>query len=53
MKISEYIETPSGIGRFVYYDSIRSVVVVEMGYRYLVEFPASACYVIFKEEVEA
>jgi hypothetical protein len=48
MKISEYVETPSGIGRFVYYDHVNQIVVVEMDYSYLVKFPADKCYVIFE-----
>jgi hypothetical protein len=39
-----WIYTPGGPGKFVLYDPTRQVVVVEVDYSHLVEYPASECF---------
>ena len=46
------IKTPSGVGKFVQFDNVSQMVIVEMDYQYLAAFKASECYPIRKEEVK-
>lgn len=45
-----WIKTPGGVGKFVSFDPMKKVVLVEMDYAYLVEYDASECYLY--EEVK-
>lgn len=45
-----WIKTPGGVGKFVSFDPMKKVVLVEMDYAYLVEYDAAECYVY--EEVK-
>ena len=40
------IETPGGPGRFVEFDGVAKMVVVEMDHSNLVAYPAEECFII-------
>lgn len=44
-----YIETPGGVGRFVEYDGATQTVMVEMDNMFLVQYPATVCFLVDKE----
>ena len=46
------IETPDGLGRFVEYDGVAKMAIVEMDHSWLVAYPAEESYIIQDEREE-
>ncbi len=44
------IVTPDGFGQFVGYDSLNQKVIVEMDYKYLVEYDADKVFIVRGDE---
>jgi len=45
-----WLDTPGGLGKFVYYDSTTSTVYVEMDCSYIVAYPAEQCFIVKEKE---
>lgn len=41
-----WLDTPGGLGKFVYYDSTTGTVYVEMDCSYIVAYPAEQCFIL-------
>ncbi len=41
------IETPDGLGRFVEFDGVAKMVVVEIDHSILVAYPAEECFIVW------